>query len=55
MDPIKEINTDSIRAMERYNLKPYIIAGIFLFIGLCVFIYFRFSKKKDDDIFDLRF
>ncbi len=46
MDPMKEIDTNSIRAMERYNLKPYIIAAIFIVIATCIIGYFYFMKRK---------
>ncbi len=45
-DPMQEINTNSIRAMERYNLKPYIIAGIFSIIIFFILIYFYFTKRN---------
>lgn len=45
-EPIKEIETNSIRTMERYNLKPYIIAAIFIFIAVSIAAYFYFTKTK---------
>ena len=55
-EPIKEIETDSIRAMERYNLKPYIIAGIFIFIIGSIAAYFYFTRpKKRRKKYTLRF
>ena len=44
--PIKEINAGSIRTLERYNLKPYIIAGIFIVIIASVLAYFYFSRRN---------
>ena len=45
-NPIKEVNADSIRSLERYNLKPYIIAGIFTVIIASVIAYFYFSRRN---------
>lgn len=45
-EPIKEVETNSIRTMERYNLKPYIIAGIFIIIIGGIIAYFYFMKRK---------
>ena len=54
--PMKEIETDSIRAMERYNLKPYIIAGIFIIIIGSIIAYFYFSNpRKRRKRYNLRF
>ena len=47
VNPIKEVNADSIRALERYNLKPYIIAGIFMVIIGSVLAYFYFTKRNN--------
>ena len=46
VNPIKEIHADSIRTLERYNLKPYIIAGIFIVIIGSVIAYFYFSRRN---------
>ena len=46
VNPIKEVNVDSIRTLERYNLKPYIIAGIFIVIIGSVIAYFYFSRRN---------
>lgn len=45
-EPIKEVNANSIRTLERYNLKPYIIAGIFIIIIGSIIAYFYFMKRK---------
>jgi len=45
-NPIKEVNADNIRTLERYNLKPYIIAAIFIAIIGSVIAYFYFTKRK---------
>ncbi len=45
--PIKEVNADSIRTLERYNLKPYIIGGIFIFIIGSILAYFYFTKRNN--------
>lgn len=44
--PIKEVKSGSIRAMERYNLKPYIIAGIFIVIIGSLIAYFYFNNRR---------
>lgn len=46
VNPIKEVDANSIRTLERYNLKPYIIAGIFIFIAACIIGYFYFTKRR---------
>ncbi len=45
-NPIKEVDADNIRTLERYNLKPYIITGIFITIIGSVIAYFYFTKRK---------
>ena len=55
-DPIQEIDTNSIRAIERYDLKPYIIASIFVFISIIVFICTYLTKRyKRNNDYDLHF
>lgn len=46
VNPIKEIHADNIRTLERYNLKPYIIASIFIVIIASVIAYFYFSNRN---------
>ena len=45
--PIKEVNASSIRTLERYNLKPYIIAGIFIVIIGSIILYFYFKNRNN--------
>ena len=55
-DPIQEIDTNSIRAIERYDLKPYIIASIFGILTIFILIYVYISKRsRRNRDYDLHF
>lgn len=55
-DPIQEIDTNSIRAIERYDLKPYIIASIFGIITIFILIYaYIIKRSRRNRDYDLHF
>lgn len=50
----KEVDSKTVRAGEKWNLKPLIIIVIFLLLGAATYFYFKSNRKSRRKTFDFR-